>query len=172
MSMSQNKMKQIHVEKVTVNIGAGEVGQAVEKATTLLEKMTGNQPVKTDSGIEAQGFGLRSGLKIGAKVTLRGEDAEEFLEYVFEANDKQIKAKSFDTQGNFSLGVSEYIDMPNMKYDPDLGMIGFDVAVTLERPGYHVQKRKNPEQLSDDHRISPEEAQGFVQERFGVEVVQ
>ena len=57
-----------------------------------------------------------------------------------------------------------------MKYDPDLGMIGFDVAVTLERPGYRVQKRKDAEKLSDDHRISPEEAQDFVEEQFGVEV--
>lgn len=168
--MAENKMKQIHVEKVTVNVGVGEVGQQVEKATTLLESLTGKQPVQTESTINAQSFGLRSGLKIGAKVTLRGEDAAEFLELVFEANDNEISATAFDTQGNFSIGVSEYINMPNMKYDPDLGMMGFDVAVTLERPGYRVQKRNDAEQLSDDHRISPEEAQEFVAERFGVEV--
>ncbi len=169
--MAQNKMKQIRIEKVTVNIGVGAVGQEVEKAVKLLEKMTGGNAVKTQSRQEAQGFGMREGLDIGAKVTIRGDDAEEFLEYVFEANDDQITASSFDTQGNFSLGVSEYINMPNLKYDPDLGMIGFDVAVTLERPGYRVQKRKNAETISDDHRISPEEAQEFVQDRFGVEVV-
>ncbi len=169
--MAEHEMKEIHVEKVTVNIGVGEVGQEVEKAVKLLEKMTGNNAVKTESGMEAQGFGLRSGLDIGAKVTLRGDDAEEFLEHVFEANDHQIPETSFDDQGNFSLGVSEYINMPNLKYDPDLGMIGFDVAVTLERPGYRVQKRKDAETLSDDHRISPEEAQDYVQDRFGVEVV-
>lgn len=169
--MAQNKMKEIRVEKVTVNIGVGEVGQQVEKAVDLLEMMTGKTPVKTESGIEAQNFGLRSGLNIGAKVTIRGDDAENFLENVFEANDNQVRGRSFDTQGNFSIGVSEYINMPNLKYDPDLGMIGFDVAVTLERPGYRVQKRKNAEKISDDHRISPEEAQEFVQERFGVEIV-
>lgn len=169
--MAEHEMKEIHVEKVTVNIGVGEVGQEVEKAVKLLENMTGNNAVKTESGREAQGFGMRSGLDIGAKVTLRGDDAAEFLEYVFEANENEIPATSFDDQGNFSIGVSEYINMPNLKYDPDLGMIGFDVAVTLERPGYRVQKRKNAETLSDDHKISPEEAQEFVQDRFGVEIV-
>ncbi len=167
-----NKMKQIHVEKVTVNVGVGEVGQQVESAVKLLKDMTGKEPVRTESTRDAQGFGLREGLNIGAKVTLRRDDAEEFLEYVFEANENAVPARVFDTQGNFSIGVSEYINMPNMKYDPDLGMIGFDVAVTLERPGYRVQKRKNAEELSDDHRISPEEAQEFVEERFGVDVTE
>lgn len=170
--MSENEMKQIRVEKVTVNIGVGEVGQQVEKAANLLEEMTGKEPVRTESTRSAQSFGTREGLNIGAKVTLRGEDAEEFLEYVFEANDNEVPARVFDTQGNFSIGVSEYINMPNMQYNPDLGMIGFDVAVTLERPGYRVQKRKDADDLSDDHRISPEEAQEFVAERFGVDVVE
>lgn len=166
-----NEMKQIHVEKVTVNIGVGQVGDEVQKAKNLLEDMTGNEAVTTESTAAAQSFGTRSGLNVGAKVTLRGEDAEEFLEYVFEAVDKEVDSSAFDTQGNFSLGVSEYINMPNMKYDPDLGMIGFDVAVTLERPGYRVQKREDEKKMGDEHRISQDEAREFVQERFGVELV-
>ncbi len=169
--MSENRMEQIRIEKVTVNKGVGEVGDRVDKAVDLLEKMTGNQAVKTESGREAQGFGLRGGLKIGAKVTLRGGDAEEFLEKVFAANDNEIAASAFDTQGNFSLGVGEYIDMPDMRYDPEIGMEGFDVAVTLERPGYRVMKRKEGGEMGGDHRISPEEAQAFVQDRFGVDIV-
>lgn len=170
MSMA-NEMKQIRIDKVTVNIGVGEVGQEVEKAVNLLEDMTGANAVKTESGTPAQGFGLRSGLNIGAKVTLRGEDAEEFLEYVFAAVDDQVDRNAFDTQGNFSLGVSEYINMPNMKYNPDIGMMGFEVAVTLERPGYRVQRRQDEKKMGDDHRISPEEAQAFVEDRFDVQVV-
>lgn len=166
-----NEMKQIHVEKVTVNIGAGEVGEPVQDAVNLLEDLTGKNAVKTQSGDDAKSFGMRSGLDVGAKVTLRGDDAAEFLELVFDAVDKELDGNAFDTQGNFSLGVGEYINMPNMKYDPDLGMIGFDVAVTLERPGYRVQKREDEKTMGDDHRISPEEAQEFVQERFGVDIV-
>lgn len=169
--MAENEMKEIRIAKVTVNIGAGQVGDDVEQAVNLLEEMTGNQAVRTESGDAAQGFGLRSGLNIGAKVTLRGEDAEEFLGYVFEAIDEEIPASNFDDQGNFSVGVGEYINMPNMKYDPDIGMVGFDVAVTLERPGYRVKDRDDEAMLGDDHRISPAEAQTFVEDRFGVDVV-
>lgn len=169
--MSENEMQQIRIEKITVNKGVGEVGDRVDKAVNLLEQMTGNQAVKTESGRAAQGFGLRGGLNIGAKVTLRGDDAAEFLEKVFEANDNELAASAFDAQGNFSLGVAEYIDMPNMRYDPDIGMEGFDVAVTLERPGYRVMKRKEGGEMGGDHRISPEEAQEFVRERFGVDIV-
>lgn len=166
-----HEMQQIRVAKVTVNIGVGEVGDAVDKAADLIETLTGSQAVKTESGKAAQGFGLRGGLNIGAKTTIRGETAEAFLEKVFEANGNEIAAKAFDTQGNFSLGVSEYIDMPGVKYAPDIGMQGFDVAVTLERPGKRVSKRKEPGEMGDAQRITPDEAQDFVRERFGVEVV-
>lgn len=166
-----NEMEQIRVAKVTVNKGVGEVGDRVDRAADLLEQLTGKQAVKTESTRAAQGFGLRGGLNIGAKVTLRGDDAEAFLERVFDANDDEIDASAFDTQGNFSLGVEEYIDMPGIDYDPDIGMEGFDVAVTLERPGYRVTKRKEGGEMGGDHRISPDEARSFVEDRFGVDVV-
>ena len=169
--MSENVMKQIHVEKVTVNIGVGEVGEGVERAVKLLKDMTGKDPVRTQSTMAAQGFGLREGLNVGAKVTLRGDDARDFLEKVLEANDNELSENCFDAQGNFSLGVSEYIDMPNMKYNPEIGMQGFEIAVTLHRPGYRVKDRKDADKLGEDHRISPDEAATFMQDEFGVALV-
>ncbi len=166
-----NELQQIRVAKVTVNIGVGEVGEDVDRAVDLLETLTGKQPVKTESTGAAQGFGKRSGLNIGAKVTLRGEDAAEFLERVFAANDNEVPEGVFDTQGNFSIGVSEYIDMPGARYDPDIGMQGFDVAVTLERPGKRVAKRDDESDVGDDHAVTPDEAKEFVQDRFGVDLV-
>ncbi len=61
--------------------------------------------------------------------------------------------------------------MPEVRYDPDIGMMGFDVAVTLQRPGYSVKERKEGGEVGSEHRIGPEEAKEFVEERFGVEVV-
>ncbi|MDY6769155.1 MAG: 50S ribosomal protein L5 [Candidatus Nanohaloarchaea archaeon] len=164
-------MQQIHVAKVTVNIGVGEVGDDVDRAVDLLETLTGKQAVKTESTDAAQGFGKRAGLNIGAKVTLRGDDAAAFLERVFEANDNEVPERVFDTQGNFSVGVSEYIDMPGVRYDPDIGMQGFDVAVTLERPGKRVAKRDDEREVGDEHAVSRDEAKAFVQDRFGVDLV-
>ncbi|MDY6761545.1 MAG: 50S ribosomal protein L5 [Candidatus Nanohaloarchaea archaeon] len=166
-----NEMTEIRVAKVTVNIGVGEVGDDVDRAVDLLETLTGKQAVKTESTSAAQGFGQRSGLNIGAKVTLRGDDAEEFLERVFAANDNRVKERVFDTQGNFSIGVDEYIDLPGTRYDPEIGMQGFDVAVTLERPGARVRKRDDESQVGEDHAVTPDEAKEFVQDRFDVELV-
>lgn len=163
-------MQQIEVEKVTVNIGAGEVGDGVEKAVRLLEKLTGKQPVRTESRDSAKSFGLRGGLNIGAMLTLRGDEAREFLEKVIPAAD-EIKETAFDGNGNFSFGVSEYIDVPGVDYDSDIGMKGFEVAVTLERPGYRVKKRDyKPSEVGKEQKVSDEEAREFVEDELGIEV--
>ncbi len=168
--MAENQMRQIEIGKVTVNIGVGQVGDDVEKAVKLLEKLTGKQPVRTESKDESKTFGLRSGLNIGARATLRGEDAREFLEKVAPAAGS-ISMDAFDGNGNFSLGISEYIDVPGVDYDSDIGMRGFEVAVTLERPGYRVKRRDHkPSSIGKDHRVSDEEAAEFVEDEIGIEV--
>ena len=168
-----NEMKQIEIAKVTVNTSAGEVGDEVEKGFTLLEKLTGKQPVRTSSKDSSKTFGLREGLNIGAKVTLRGEEARELLEKVLPAADNQIPAEAFDGNGNFAFGIGEYIDVPGMDYDADIGMKGFEVVVNLERPGYRVKKRDHkPTELGKDHKVDDEDAQQFVEEELGAEVTQ
>ncbi|MFB6145352.1 MAG: 50S ribosomal protein L5 [Candidatus Nanohaloarchaea archaeon] len=168
-----NEMKEIEISKVTVNIGIGQVGQDVEKAVDLLEKLTGKEPVRTESGHEAAGFGLRSGLTIGAMVTLRGDEAREFLEKVLPAADNQIDADAFDGNGNFSFGISEYIDVPGVDYDTDIGMMGFEVAVKLERPGYRVKKRDHkPKSIGKEHKVTDDDGREFVEEELGAEVTE
>lgn len=170
--MAENEMKQIQISKVSVNIGIGQVGDDVEKAVALLEKLTDKQPVRTESGEDSKSFGLRSGLNIGARVTLRGEEAREFLEKVLPAAGNELDSDAFDGSGNFSFGISEYIDVPGVDYDADIGMMGFEVAVKLERPGYRVKKRDHkPDQIGKDHVVSDEEAKTFVEEDLGVEVL-
>ncbi|MBC5793189.1 MAG: 50S ribosomal protein L5 [Nanohaloarchaea archaeon] len=168
--MSENVMKQIEIGKVVVNIGIGQVGDDVEKAVNLLEKLTDKQPVKAESKEASKTFGKRSGLNIGAFVTLRGEEAREFLEKVLPAKD-ELDADAFDGNGNFSFGISEYIDVPGVDYDADIGMMGFEVAVNLERPGYRVKKRDHkPTSVGKEHQVSNDEGREFVDENFEVEV--
>lgn len=170
--MAENVMQEIKVEKVTVNIASGEVGDKTEKAVQLLEKLTGKQPVRTESRDAAKSFGLRGGLNIGAMVTLRGEEAREFLEKVLPAAD-DISESAFDGNGNFGFGVSEYIDVPGVDYDSDIGMRGFEVAVTLERPGYRVKKRDyKSSEVGKDHKVTDEEAIEFVENELGIEVTE
>jgi len=171
--MTENKMKQIEIAKVVVNVGTGEVGDAVEKSVALVEKLTGDTPVRTESGNDAKTFGKRAGLNLGVMTTLRGEQAREFLEKVLPAADNQISENAFDGNGNFSFGISEYIDVPGIDYDSDIGMRGFEVAVKLERPGYRVKKRDHkPREIGKEHRISDDEAREFVEDELGMEVTQ
>ncbi len=169
--MAENVMKEVYVSKVTVNIGIGQVGEDVEKAVTLLEKLTDKKPVRAESKESSKTFGLRSGLNIGAMVTLRGEEAQEFIEKVIPAVE-EINEDAFDGNGNFSFGISEYIDVPGVDYDADIGMMGFEVTVNLERPGYRVKRRDyKPTHIGKDHEVSDEDAKVFVEEQLGVEVV-
>lgn len=171
MPETENPMKQIKVSKVTVNISEDNVGDEVENAYALLEKITGKKPIRTESKDEAKTFGLRSGLNTGAIVTLRGEEAENFLEKV-RAAIEQIKASAF-SDGNFAFGISEYIDVPGVDYDADIGMKGFEVNVLLERPGARVKKRNHkPSTIGENHQVSNEEAIQYVENQLGFEVKQ
>lgn len=167
-----NPMREVKIEKVTVNIGVGQPGERLENAYNLLKEITGRKPVKTKAKERNPTFKIRPGLEIGVKVTLRGKEAEEFLKKAFQAVKNKLSERVFDDQGNFSFGIQEYIDFPGIKYKPEIGMFGFDVCVTLERPGFRVKRRKiTKAKVGKEHRITKEEAISFVKERFGVEVV-
>ncbi len=168
--MSENPMRRISMDKLTINIGAGEAGPNLDKGKALLEKTSGSTVVITKTRKRST-FGPAKGRPIGAKVTLRGEKAMELLGKLLQAADNRLKPGQFDRNGNFSFGVKEYIHIPDMKYDPDIGIMGFDVAVTLTRPGFRVsRKRIRPGRIGKSHRITPEEAQKWVIKNFKVEV--
>ncbi len=162
--MEENAMREIKVEKVTLNIGAGEAGQKLENAKTLLGVISGKEPATTTAKIRNPLFKIKKGDPIGAKVTLRGKEAIAVLERALKAVDRIIKERSFDRNGNFSFGVKEYIDFPGVKYDPKIGIIGFDVCVTLTRKGMRIAKRRHSKsKVGKKHRITREEGIKFLQ---------
>jgi large subunit ribosomal protein L5 len=167
----ENPMKKIRIAKVTVNIGIGEPGERLNRAYSLLEELTHAKPVLTKAKRSIRDFGVRKGTSIGVKVTLRGEQAVEFLKRALEAVGNKVKGTSFDDYGNFSFGIVEYTLLPGTRYDPEVGIFGMDIAVTLERPGYRVMRRRNkPSRLPRRHRITREEAVDFFKKELGVEV--
>jgi large subunit ribosomal protein L5 len=104
-------------------------------------------------------------------VTLRGEKAEVFLGKAFVAVGKKINPHSFDKWGNFAFGIKEHIDIPGTRYDPNLGITGMDVMVTLERAGYHIDEKKHARgRIGKNHKVTPEESMRFIEKKFGVEV--
>jgi large subunit ribosomal protein L5 len=168
----ENPMRQIRIEKVTLNIGCGSDRDKLERAKKLLEKITGRKVIITRTHKRTT-FGMARKRPIGVKVTLRKKEALDFLKKAFVAVGNQIKTSQFDQDGNFSLGIKEYIDLPDVKYDPKIGILGMDVAVTLERPGYRVKRRKvRKSKIGKSHRIKREEAIEWVKKEFGVDVIE
>jgi len=156
-------MREILLDKVVVNMGVGNDAEELKRAQQIIETVTGKKSVRTTTQLRIPTWELRPGLEIGVKVTLRGKSAREFLERVLVAKDKQLKSKNFDQRGNFGFGIKEHIDIPGTKYDPKLGIKGFDILVSLKRRGYRVSKRKiRPAKLGKKHIITKQEAIDFV----------
>jgi large subunit ribosomal protein L5 len=164
-----NVMKEIKIEKLTLNIGAGRDEKVLKKAVKLLKNITGIDPVQTTTKKRLAAWGLRPGLPIGAKITLRGEEIYELASRLLLAKEKRIKKSWFDNYGNISFGIHEYVDIPGVKYDTEIGILGLQVSLTLSRPGFRVKKRKlNKDVIGKSHLITRQEAIDYISGRFEV----
>ena len=168
----ENPMLKPRIEKVVINCCVGKSGEPLEKAMRILQELTGQKPSIRRAKKTIKDFGIRRKEPIACVVTLRGERAKEFLSRAFQAVDNKISKSSFDEMGNFSFGIKEHIDIPGVKYDPELGIIGMDVSVVLERPGFRVKRRRRARsKVGTEHLLSPDEAISFIREEFNVEIV-
>jgi len=170
--MPENPMRQIRIGKVTLNIGCGADAAKLERATKLLEYLTERKPLITKSKRRST-FGIAKGKPIGVMITLRRRAAEDFLKRALEGVEKKLKLSQFDAEGNFSFGIKEYIDIPSIRYKHDIGMLGLDVAVTLERSGFRIKRRRiQQRKIPRKHKINKEEAVNWMKNNFGVEVIE
>ncbi len=171
--IAENPMRKVRIEKVVIHSCVGKSGEALEKASKIIEKISGQKPAIKKAKKTIRDFGIHKREPISVMVTLRGRKAEEVFDKVLKAVDNKVKISSLDNQGNLAFGIEEHIDIPEMKYDPDLGVIGLDVIACLERPGYRVKRRRREKRkIPKKHRITREEAINFFNERFGVEFIQ
>lgn len=168
--MKDNKMREILLEKVVINLGVGQSGERHQKAVKLLETLFEQKPAITRAKKTIKNFGIRKKEPIGIKLTLRGERATKFLMDALKAKEMKLSARSINA-GNFSLGIQEHIDLPGVDYDPDIGIFGMDICVTLKRRGYRVAERRRCKgKVGKDHRITKEETIEWLR-NLGVEVV-
>src|SRR5579859_2547122 len=101
-----NPLRTVRVLKIVVNAGVGESGETRTKAERVLQMVTKQKPVATRSKSTNRDFGIRQGQEIGAKVTLRGAAAKDFLDRALDARDRQLDPDSVDRAGNVSFGVA------------------------------------------------------------------
>jgi len=169
---TENVMKNITLDKVVLNMGLGKSGDIIEVAKRALEQISGKKPSSRNAKETQRDWGIRKGEPIGVAVTIRGEDAKVLLKRLLEAKGNQVKGKSFDGFGNYSFGINEHIDIPGVKYEPSIGILGLGISVTLTRPGYGVRTRsKHKASVGKSHVISSQEAKDYLVKEFGVTVV-
>jgi len=165
-------MRKPRIEKVTINIGVGEGGERLRKAEQVLQEITHQKPILTISRTINKDWGIRKGMPIGCKVTLRGERAIDFLKRALWTRNNKIADWSFDEEGNVSFGIADHTEFEGMKYDPNIGIFGMDICITMERPGYRIKKRRiNRKKVPHRHRVTAEETMEFLKEELNVEVV-
>jgi large subunit ribosomal protein L5 len=167
----KNQMKKIKIEKVTLNVGAGKDQKLLEKSVKLLKNITGIEPVTTKTNKRIAAWGLRPGLPIGCKITLRGKESEKLLARMLEAKENILDERNFDESGNVSFGIAEYIDIPGVEYDPNIGVTGLQICVTLERNGFRVKKRRLLKaKIGKTHKITRDDAINFMKDQFKVAI--
>jgi large subunit ribosomal protein L5 len=134
-----NPMQVPRITKITVNMGVGEAvadKKIMDNAVGDLTKITGQKPIVTKARISVATFKVRAGQQIGCKVTLRGARMYEFLDRLINIAIPRIRdfrglsTRSFDGQGNYSLGVREQIIFPEIQYDAIDQVRGMDITIT------------------------------------------
>lgn len=126
------------IEKVVINTCLGDVkdnSKSFNMAVEEIQAITGQKPVIVNARKSIANFKLREGMKLGAKVTLRGEKMYEFLDKLLSIalprvrDFKGINPKAFDGRGNYSLGIKEQLIFPEIQYDKIEKVRGFDIVV-------------------------------------------
>lgn len=169
----KNPMLRPKLTKVTVNVSTGSNIERLKKIASALEELTKQKPSFRRAKRTIKEFGIKKGEYIAVKVTLRKRLAEEFLKKALDAVGYRLKASSFDDLGNVCFGIEEHIRIPSVKYDPEIGIFGMDVCITIERPGYRVLRRRRARSnVPRRHRVSKLEAMVLLKRLFGIEIVE
>lgn len=164
-------MRDIRIGKVVINIGVGKSGEAVERARKVLEQITGQKSSQRNAKKSIRDFGIHKGEPIGLVVTIRGAGAKELISRLLTAREKKMSASSFDERGSVSFGLKEHIEIPGIRYDPEIGIWGMNVSVLLERPGNRVSRRLHkPGRVGKNHVVGQQDAMDYFRNQFGVNI--
>ena len=156
-------MQEIKIEKVVLNIGA--TAENLEKGVRLLKLITGEKPAKRMSRKRIPSWGVRPKLEVGTVVTIR-KNFEQLLKRLLVAKENTLRKKQV-SENNFSFGIKEYIEIPQMEYQRDIGIMGLDVTVVFKNYGRRVKIRKIKKgRVPKKQRIPKEEIIKFMEEKF------
>ena len=165
-TIKEDIMRKIKIEKVVLSVGG--VGDDLVKGIKLLKMLTGRKIMTTKAKKRIPTLGVRPGLEIGGVVTVR-KRYEEILKRMLAAVDNQLRKKQV-SENNFSFGIREYIEIPGVEYDRDIGIRGLDITIVFKRAGRRVRLKKVKRgRIPARQKISKEEIIKFMEEHFQVE---
>lgn len=168
--MKNNVMRKIKADKLVLSCGA--VGEKLDRSAMLLKFLTGKEPIKTTTVKRMPAFSIRPGLEIGCKVTLRGKKAEEMLTKLLEVSNNKLSEKQIG-DGVVNFGIHEYIEIPGVQFQREIGILGFDVSLSLTRAGYNLKLRRiKRARIPRRHRITKEETRKFMEDNFKTSITE
>jgi len=170
-AVQENPMRRIRVGKVVANIGLGKSGEAIERGKKVLEQVTGQTPTQTRAKRSVRDFGIHKGEPIGVVVTVRGDATTALIDKLLAAREKKLNESCFDSRGSVSFGIREHIEIPGIRYDPAIGILGMNISILLERSGFSVARRgRRTSRVGKSHLVSKDEAMQYFRENFGVTI--
>ncbi len=165
---SENKMRDIRIEKLILSCGA--LAEELDKAAKLLKTITGMEPCKTKAKKRIPGFAIRPGLEIGCMVTVRKDKIKALLKKLLEAKDNKLKEKQI-ADNHFSFGIDEYIEIPDIEYDREIGIRGLDVTVVFARKGLKTKLKKIKKgKLPKKQIVTKKEIIDYMKKNYNLEV--
>jgi|TARA_Y100000034_G_scaffold19272_2_gene21708 large subunit ribosomal protein L5 len=166
--MKNNIMRDIKIEKVVLSVGGTK--EDLEKGVKLLSMLTNKKPAKMKSKKRIPSLEVRPGLEVGAVVTIR-QNVNEFLKKMLITIDNKLKKKQI-SENNFSFGIKEYIEIPGVEYQREIGIMGFDITVVFKRSGRRVKLKKIKRgKIPKRQIISSNEIIKFMEENFQTEFI-
>ncbi|MHB1909524.1 MAG: 50S ribosomal protein L5 [Nitrososphaerales archaeon] len=171
-SVQKTGVNAVKIAKLVLNIGVGRSGEAVERARRVLEDLVHQKASFRKAHKSIRDFGVHKGEPIGMMLTIRREKATEVLKLLLQSRENKVPESAFDNYGNCSFGIKEHIEIPGVRYSPEIGIFGMNVSVVLERAGFRVARRNRARsKVGKSHRVNREESIAFFKREFGIEVV-
>ena len=163
-----NVIRKVILEKMVLNCGG--TAEKLDRSVKLLNLLTGKKVKEVVSQKRIPTFGVRPGLKTGCFVTLRGPEKEALLKRLFGAVENTIKKKKIQSN-HFSFGIKEYLEIPDMEYQRDIGVIGFDVTVVFRRAGKRTGVKKiKAGKVPIKQDVSVEEIADYLKTKLNIDV--
>ncbi|HLC31248.1 MAG TPA: 50S ribosomal protein L5 [Candidatus Nanoarchaeia archaeon] len=165
----ENPMRSFFIEKVVLSVGGTE--EDLKKGTRLIEILSGMKAQVIMTAKRIPDFDVRPGLEVGARTTIRGKAALDILTRLLGAIDNQLSKKQI-SDNHFSFGIKEYIEIPGMEYQRDIGIRGLNVTVVFARAGLRVKRKKIKQgKVSKKQLVSKEDIIQFMKKTFNTEVI-